>query len=1133
MKVVLNLLSAALFFCALFSTQLDAAPRHGVTIATGLSAVGGVVANLQPTVSYMNVRPFVNWAQQGGGRSFNNATTGTTNMRAAYSAGMLDSNGELIGGSAISSIKSVNVSLFSFPTGTQNFSAQFGPQSAMFTGTISTTTLTVTGSPAGTIKLYDQVDGPGVTGLSTPTNIIGNASTNSGACAPACTGSGGTGTYALSQSSTVASPVTMTTLTYWWTGLQMTISWTGSGVTSVVQNTGGSVIGTGGSFPACTSSPCTLTWGYNPANYSIAFNFTAGAASPPTKIQVYQTQYATQMASCAAATQPTAAGYGQCFAPDWIGQMSAYGYKRNMDWMETNNSALTDISQLADFNYVALATQFACAGSGAVMEGSISGTTLTLRSAQPLGAGTVIKDTAGLVAANTLLTTGDNNTSTTTYTVNNSQTVPNVSASITTTSSSDVVTVTAPTGVISPYMSITDNGSLISGGGGPTVILPYGTGGTTGSGGAGTYKLSRNSNAPGSSTGTFLTRMFISASTSWVGNAGPKCGVHPVVMAALGNVTNTNPWYVFPLSFSNASAGTVGSYMAANLNANLATAYEAGNEDWNGSIGISYYYAQASYTSKSNVGTDSLGGAGYIASGFVDAINTAYGGAARTRWKGMVSGQMVNNAAVPSAFLAGFAKWQADNSTSLNIWDRFDFVAIAPYASDFQSTVTTPLTNMTTDSSACYAASAASATATMSGTAVTLSGVSGTIVPGMGMAGAGIPANTYLNSGSGTSWVSNNSAAVGPVSVTFAPCSTRYQFYAQQYSKWLITGSNDYSYVGSGGITLNTFPAMFQANQVYAASRGLQLWNYEGLFQLVFQGAASSNATTSNFNLNSKYDAAGNDPLYTPTKVWDGIVSQMQTAYGSYYSVYMPDSYPGTFGNWLYPTDANPVITEIKAVNAQGPFVDPNPAPTWSLDYSASDRATAGGGTTMSCPISSTNAGLLIVIASQMAGNPATSVVIDGVTVSTQDSAVVASAYKPTVWSRAVSAGAHTVTINWAVNPAATRSCQTLVAKNLRSNTVQSTAATSQTSTTFPITKGSLIIGVAAAFTSATANMLTSSTPSGRISGCPSACSNVNVVDLLSTQGFLFGIWSPGPNFSTQVFNIQQSGNGLVGVSYN
>lgn len=1098
----------------------------------GFTNVGGVVANLQPAVSYMNVRPFVNWAQQAG-RSFDNATSGTTSEFAAVNAGMLDSNGELIGGSAISAIKSVNVSFFSYPTGTQNFSMQFGPQSAMFTGTIAATTLTVTGSPAGSIRLYDQVNGPGVTALTTPTNIIGNASTNSGACSPACTGSGGTGTYALSQSSTVASPVTMTTITYWWTGLSMTIAWTGSGVTSVSPNGGGSVVGTGGSVPACTSSPCTLTWGYNPANFGLKFSFAAGAASPPTKIQIYQTQYATQMAACAAATQPTAAGYGQCFAPDWIAQMGPYGFKRNMDWMDTNLSSLTDISQLPDFNYTHLANQFACTGSGAVVNGSISGTTLTFTSAQTLSPGVIVKDTAGLVAANTLLTSGDNSTSTTTYTVNNSQTVPTPTASITTTSSSDVVTVGTPSATISPYMSITDGSSLISGGGGPTVILPYGTGGTTGVGGAGTYKLSRNSNAPGTATGTFSTRMYLSASTSWVGGSGKKgCGVHPVVMVALANLTNTNPWFVLPLSFTPASAGAVATYINANLKTTLRTAYEAGNEDWNGSIGISYYYGQASYTAKSGAGTNSLAGSGYIASQFFDAIRTAYGTSNRSRWYGMVSGQMVNNAAVPAAFLQGFAQWKTDNSSSFNTWDLFDFVAIAPYASDFQSSTTTPLSNMTTDSTACWSASSASATATISGTAVTLSGISGTVLPGMGMTGAGIPSNTYLNSGSGSSWVSNNSATVGPVAVTFAPCATQYQFFAQQYSKWLITGSNNYSYAGSGSITLDTFPVMFQSNALYALSQGLQLWNYEGLFQLVISGTAVSNATTADFFRNFKYDAGGNDPLYTPTKVFDGIVSQMQTAYGSYYSVYMPDSYPGTFGNWLYPTDTNPVITEIKAVNTQGPFVDPTPAATWSVSYTATDHNFgSGSSTTLTCPLTSTAAGLAIVVVNQTSGTIPTSVTIDSVAVGTADAKDTTNAWRPSIWSRSVSAGAHTVSITWGSGQSS-RSCATMLVTGLRNSTVQSAATQGQNSVTINETKGSLIIGVAAA--TAASTMQSASTPSGRISGCPSACSNVNTVDLNATQNFVFSYWSPGPDFSSPIFNIRQnSGNGMTAAVYN
>lgn len=71
-------------------------------------------------------------------------------------------------------------------------------------------TLTVTVAPTGTgcgLGAGQPISGGSVllSKFGTPTIITGSATVNSGACSPACTGTGGTGTYAVNQSQTVAS----------------------------------------------------------------------------------------------------------------------------------------------------------------------------------------------------------------------------------------------------------------------------------------------------------------------------------------------------------------------------------------------------------------------------------------------------------------------------------------------------------------------------------------------------------------------------------------------------------------------------------------------------------------------------------------------------------------------------------------------------------------------------------------------------------------------------------------------------------------------------------------------------------------------------------------------------------------
>jgi hypothetical protein len=71
-----------------------------------------------------------------------------------------------------------------------------------------------------------------------------------------------------------------------------------------------------------------------------------------------------------------------------------------------------------------------------------------------------------------------------------------------------------------------------------------------------------------------------------------------------------------------------------------------------------------------------------------------------------------------------------------------------------------------TQSVANIGAETASFTGTLSGTSLTASSVTGTIVIGHLVTGTGVSAATYIQSGSGTSWVVNKSQTVGPISMS-------------------------------------------------------------------------------------------------------------------------------------------------------------------------------------------------------------------------------------------------------------------------------------------------------------------------------------------------------------------------------
>lgn len=1074
--------------------------------------LGGLVGNIAGPSYFSNMRPFVNWAVQANNGNGNRAlNSNTVTELAGWVAGNFNSNGDLNSGAAITGVTNLQVTLFTAPTVSSGSAGigtlPAGAFSATFQGTVATNILTVPSSPSGTILPGDQIIGVGLQGTKYNVQPYGTGGT---------TGTGGAGTYQLSNSATVSVAVAMTSYTYWWTGQQLTVQWAGSSVTSVTAAPG-SVVGTGGSFPTCTASPCTLTMGYNITNFALIFNFPSGAASPPTQIQIFQPKFAAQMAACVAGTLIS------CWNPEFVAAVGPIGIKRYMDMESTNSNGLTDISQYADQNYTHLGSS--CGGINS-FDGQISGTTLTATGSggttgASMSPGMLVQDTTGQIAANTILQSGTGGGNGT-YTVNNSQTIANVTGTGATSGASTTLNVTGASGTVFVNASIT--GTNIPSNGGPTIV----TAAVNLGGGAWTVTMSRASTATVSGTVTFIDRMYAKAAIGWVGTGGTKCGVHPSLLVALANATNTGIQFNMPPTMSDAGATAIYTVFNNTLKNGLTTSHELCNENWNGSLGQCFTYLQALGRPIFNSGTGSNQMAGYLAAHFLSLAQAVYGPGNRANWRGIVGGQLVNDASVPTAFLAGVNTWIAANSPGTAPTDLFDDVVIAPYVSDF-STWSTVINSMIADSTACYVSAAASlgSGSSITGNVLTPGTVTGTIAVGQGLSGqAGIPAHTYINSGTGP-YTLNNSVS-GTVTGTMAttPCATNYQFFSQQLSKTLITGTNDYSYALSGNVA--AFAASMQPNQLFANSNGFQLRNYEGGFQL--QPTVTS--PQQDFLVNYFFDPAGNDPLYTPALVMKGINQAMQAVQSPFTAHFEVYNQIGTYNPWNYPGDTNPMWTELLAENAAGPFVPPPPVSTPTVSYTATDHNFASGsGTTLTCPLTSTGAGLAVVTASQTSGTIPSSVTIDSVAVTTADAADTASAWRPSIWSKAVTAGAHTVTVTWGTAQSF-RSCAAMLVSGLQNNAVASAATGSQHSVNLPVSNGAFIIAAASALSAPA--FQASSTPSGRISGCPSTCSNVNQVDLHTAQSFAFAYWSPGPPFTTPIFNIQQpSGNGMTAASYN
>lgn len=795
----------------------------------------------------------------------------------------------------------------------------------------------------------------------------------------------------------------------WWNGLAMKVTWTG---TSTVTMTGS--LGTGGTALSCAGNSCTFTFGLDPNNVSLTFAIT-NVNDPPKNMFVYKAAYQAQVTALATCTPNVNCNH---FAPDWLAEISAFGRLRSMDWMATNSSGVVDDTQLADFDYRLC---IACdSGGGGYGSAGISGTTLTilpqtLVNQSYVQAGTLVKG-VGVSAGTKILSqlTGTPGLDGT-FLINNSQTL-------------------AP---------------------GSTVYFNADSG------------------------------------TNFISNkTGPKGGVHPSVMVELARITGADIYFTLPVAISDAGMTAIATYFRDHMPAGQKVFYQLGNENWNGALGITYWWLNGAAVPIFGGSFSGLVYNGYRAAQLMTIVKGVYGTNSYNKvtnptgkWVGIIEGQEDNQNAASAAFMSGYSTWLAGCSCSTVVTDLFGEVITASYFFDFPATndiqsITpgnptiinstgssvstgqivrtfvgadgaTPLNNlnftatainansfsipinttgstysgtmyfgnsryynMMDASSACFASSSASGTGTISGNTLTLTGISGTVVLGQGVAGAGVPANTYINSGSAGSYTTNNSATVGPVAMTTTPCATKYQFFAQQNSKFLITGNNDFGYTGNGAGPLPGFPAIFTSNALAAHSLGMELTQYEGTNHVVAIGRMDPE-----FPINYQWDAAGNDPLYTPAKIYQTSFQMFRDYAQSAFSAKFLDQHQADwFSGLRFYGDTNPAWTATLAENALGPYVDPPSPPAWTASYAgnASNRLVEPGGgcgatctDTLSAAVIGTAATSVKFLAT-ITGGTLTSAACDGVTATVSDVVATIGGRPTAIYTIAVGAGSNT-----------------------------------------------------------------------------------------------------------------------------
>lgn len=233
---------------------------------------GAVVASINPagSVAYTGTNSFTNLSLAGGGTTNSNATlfetfTDCTRPEAyggVHDAGATNNVVAIAAASAAAATNALGVCFSGNPaagSGTWGTTAiQFGgpvPNSGTFTGSITTTTLTVTSGPTATLSVGMTLSG-GV--VAAGTVITG----------PVLTGSGGMGTYTITPSQTVGSTTitaTAPTVTGSITGTVFTVT----AVTNGVLRAGNSLAGAGITNGTIITSLGTGTGGVGTYNVNV------------------------------------------------------------------------------------------------------------------------------------------------------------------------------------------------------------------------------------------------------------------------------------------------------------------------------------------------------------------------------------------------------------------------------------------------------------------------------------------------------------------------------------------------------------------------------------------------------------------------------------------------------------------------------------------------------------------------------------------------------------------------------------------------------------------------------------------------------------------------------------------------
>jgi hypothetical protein len=855
---------------------------------------------------------------------------------------------------------------------------------------------------------------------------------------------------------------------------QWDVKWSGCPTSAMTVSALGS-LGTGGSPGSSFSGNSgTITLGATPStisNVGLQFAFTASGpcySNPPTNIVVSQHQYAANVAA------------GQFFNPDFLADEGSFGILRMMDWELTNNSGISDVSQLAETNFNSFFAQFSVSSAAASSNGvqtSISGTTLTTSGSggTPWAVGTTLV-CAGCTSTMTIASLGTGTGGDGTY-------------NLTCSPSCNAVSGVSMQGI--PAVG-SNQSSGPKGGSGTTIACA----------------LSNQTKAiveypiPITASNAFVTA---------VANALNACTNYPIKYS----VGNENWNFSFSqFTYANAVAANQGladefqgaGYRTAQILNLIYNAYGPSNRSkWIGALG--------SQMADIAVSTDGVIGAKAAISalglqpfthvpgsttGLFDELNVApYTGET-------VDCYFISNitaSTTPTVTVQQSCAGDANDPAQLTNGEVVKLFVSGGTMASVLNNVYATVSNVTPGS-----------------------GVPGTFqinINTTGLTYAAAPVGGNFVMPGVLFQIMDESASLNASNPATYP--TIFSYFTQQVSKAYINGSasdtpygtytpNPNSALGSG-----TIPSLLEQHALVASENGLKLRAYEGGNGLSMLGPPSpSPQQFVEYQTVWQFDpGVVGDTTNTMTGIYNAVFAAMcnaNTNFASYpaqYNDFGTQSQFGPFGalRFIPGDESNAKFSALATQNAKGPCVDTTPAATGTYNYVVADQTQSS--TSVEAFTANIGAAATYAIVGVYSQNNPTmsSITIDGVTLTNTD--VPFGATTVGIFSGPLPAGnaTRTVTVNWGSAAFLTRGAYVFTASNLGTNAVSTTAAGS---TSVPISELKNSFQIAVGNCSAATNFNgSSSAPTGQNS---------------ASLGFgAMAFWTSVP-FSSGIFNVQSVG---------